>query len=144
MEAGTEYPPLLPKCTCGRKQWIKISIYHTNKMLLQSNRSGRKTKQNQKKTTLQRAHLWFICAAACARMCLLPCAVTFLTEQHRLLVCSLSGVQALQGQGWISVQCCQSPEFLCSQACQLVTPDIARKKKKKALEKDTADTLQLH
>lgn len=56
--------------------------------------------------------------------------LTYSSQSSSAYLCAnLQGIPALQGHGWISAQCCQSPEFICSQACQLVISDITRKKK---------------
>lgn len=97
---------VLPYCqnTRGRKQQTKISVHATSEMSLQLNTSEGK---NFAKSTHDLSVLQSV-------VCLLT-------------LCILPGAWALQRQGWISILCCQSPEFLCSQVCQLVIPDAARK-----------------
>lgn len=62
----------------------------------------------------------------CCSLCLLGMAFCSLSSPAYPCA-SPSGMRALQGHGWISAHCCQSPELLYSQECHLVTPDIARK-----------------
>lgn len=95
----------------------------------------------KEKNSARSSSLIYLCCSLFLLMSRLVSVFSSLSSSAYLCA-SLSGVPALQGHAWISAQWCQSPEFLCSQARQLVTPDITRKKT--ALEKNTADALHLH
>lgn len=119
MEACTKYPPTV-KAHLWKKPIGKTinSHYKWNVVTI---------KIHMKEKILPRARLWFICVAVCVCLCLTLCRhfPHWAAVLSHVPVCRVYRLS--RGMDGFLLNVVSQPEFLCSQVCQLVTPDITRK-----------------